>query len=324
MRFLRRRILHSLFLLVGVSLLCFTLFRMVPGDYVSEMRLNPQISAATLAGLRTQYGLDQPLPGQYIRWLGSVMRGEFGYSFTYNTPVGPLLGLRFKNTLLLALPAMALAWILALGMGCWSAWHRERWQDHVVSTGATVLLIMPDIVIALGLLLLALRSGWFAVGGMVSLNFEQLSFAAKLKDIVAHFTLPVAALTLSSLPVLVRHVRAAVIEVLDAPYTKAARGHGIAGARLVFRHVLPAACNPLVSLLGLSIAGLLSGSLLIEVIMSWPGLGPLLLEAVQARDLYVIIGCVVISTGLLVVGSMLSDVLLFLMDPRIRAEASEK
>jgi peptide/nickel transport system permease protein len=140
------------------------------------------------------------------------------------------------------------------------------------------------------------------------------------KDLAAHLVLPVAVLVLGSLPILLRHTRAAVLEVLDSPYVRAARGHGISPWRILFRHALPAAINPLVSLFGFSLGSLLSASLLTEVVMSWPGLGPLLLEAVLARDIYVVIGAVVFSTVFLVFGTLLADFLLFAADPRIRTE----
>jgi len=159
---------------------------------------------------------------------------------------------------------------------------------------------------------------------MTSGDLEALSPVNKLRDLARHMTLPVIALVLSSLPLLVRHVRAAVADVLDAPFLLAAQGHGIPRRRLLYRYALPAAANPLISLFGLSIGALLSGSLLIEVVMSWPGLGPLLLEAILARDLYVVIGGVLFSTLLLLGGNFLSDVLLFLADPRIRTESDAR
>jgi peptide/nickel transport system permease protein len=155
---------------------------------------------------------------------------------------------------------------------------------------------------------------------MVSLGFPDLSAWEKLKDVVSHLAIPVAVLTLGGLPILVRHVRTAMIEVLESPFICAARAHGIPTGRLLFRHALPAALNPLLSLLGFFIAGLLSASLLLEVIVSWPGLGPLLLEAILARDLYVVIGAILLSTVFLVAGTMISDLLLFAADPRIRIE----
>src|SRR2546428_7649521 len=156
---------------------------------------------------------------------------------------------------------------------------------------------------------------------MVSLGHEQMSWGAQVKDVASHLVLPVTALVLGILPVLVRYVRASVADALHAPFVRAARAHGIPERRVLFRHALPAAANPLISLFGLSLAGLLSMSLLVEVVMSWPGLGPLLLEAILARDFYLVLGLVLASTFLLVAGNLLADVLLMAADPRIRAAA---
>jgi peptide/nickel transport system permease protein len=192
----------------------------------------------------------------------------------------------------------------------------------MLSWGTAVLLVIPDLALALGLLVLAVRTGWFPTGGMTSVDFETLSPVNKFRDLALHMTLPVAALVLSALPLLVRHVRAAVADVLDAPFLLAAQGHGIPKHRLLYRYALPAAANPLISLFGFSIGALLSGSLLIEVVMSWPGIGPLLLEAIMARDLYVVIGGVLFSTLFLLGGNFLADTLLYWADPRIRTESS--
>src|SRR5437588_247194 len=215
---------------------------------------------------------------------------------------------------------MLLAWGIALPLGIWSADHLGRLPDRLLSWGTAALLVIPDLVLALGLLVIAVKMGRLPTGGMVSLNFENLSFLGKTRDLLLHMALPVAALVLSVLPLLVRHVRAAVAEVLLAPFLLAAEGHGIPRRTLLYRYALPAAANPLVALFGFSIGSLLSGSLLIEVVMSWPGLGPFLLEAILARDIYVVIGGVLLSTLFLVGGNFLADLLLYWADPRIRTE----
>jgi len=159
---------------------------------------------------------------------------------------------------------------------------------------------------------------------MASVDFETLSPLNKLRDLGLHMILPVTALALSALPLLVRHVRAAVADVLNAPFLLAAVGHGIPRRTLLYRYALPAAANPLISLFGFSIGALLSGSLLIEVVMSWPGLGPLLLEAILARDLYLVVGGILFSTLFLVGGNLLADLLLYWADPRIRTESGAR
>jgi peptide/nickel transport system permease protein len=322
MRYFIRRTLHAVFLLFGVSLLTFLFSALAPGNYFDEMRLNPQISSETVAALRAQYQLNQPLPIRYARWLNAVAHGQLGFSFAYNSPVAPLLWVRARNTLLLTVTATLLAWLLALPLGVWSAARFGGAPDRVLSSATATLLAVPDLVFALGLLILAVRTGWFPTGGLVSVGFDELSALQKLRDIALHMTLPVTALVLATLPMLIRHVRASVAEVLDAPFLRAALGHGLTQRKLLLGYALRAAANPLISLLGFSVGMLLSGSLLVEVVMSWPGLGPLLLESILARDLYIVIGGVLLSTVFLVAGNLFADILLYWADPRIRTSAS--
>jgi peptide/nickel transport system permease protein len=324
MRYFLRRALHAVFLLFGVSLLTFLFSALTPGNYFDEMRLNPQISQATVAALRAQYQLDRPLPVRYVHWLNAVAHGELGFSFAYNSPVGPILWVRARNTLLLTITAMLLAWLLALPLGVWSASRFGRAPDRILSGTTATLLVIPELVLALGLLILAVRTHWFPTGGLVSVGFESVSPLQKLQDLASHMVLPVTALVLGTLPMLVRHVRASVAEALQAPFLRAAVGHGIPRRKLLYGYALRAAANPLISLFGFSVGTLLSGSLLVEVVMSWPGVGPLLVEAILARDLFVVIGGVLLSTIFLVSGNLLADALLYWADPRIRTAASAK
>jgi peptide/nickel transport system permease protein len=319
-RYLGRRLGHAIVVLLGVSLLSFVLAEAAPGDFIDELRLDPRVSEATLTALRQRYALDRPLPQKYLNWLQSVARGELGFSMAYEAPVGPLLWPRARNTLLLTVPATALAWIIAVPLGAWAASHRGRAIDRGVAATTTALLSVPEVLIGLTLLIVALRTGVFPTGGMVSPEFAELTAGARVWDVARHLALPLTGLTLAILPVIVRHVRSSLTDVLDAPFIQASRASGIPERRLLFRHALRAAANPLTSLLGLSVAGLLSASLVVEQIMSWPGLGPLTLDAVASRDLHVVVAAVTCSTGLLVLGTLLADGLLYLADPRVRAE----
>jgi len=321
-RFLLRRLAHGAFLLLGVSVLAFLFSTLAPGNYFDDMRLNPQISAERLSVLRAQYQVDRPMAVRYTRWASAVLHGDLGFSFAYNTPVAPLLWTRARHTLLLTGTATILVWMLALPLGVWSAERLGRPADVALSWMTAALLMVPDLVLALGLLVLAARCGWLPTGGMVSMGFDGFSAAHKLRDLALHMVLPVTVLVASALPVLLRHVRSAVAETLEAPFLRAAEAHGISRRRLLYRYVLPAAAHPLIALFGFSLGTLLSGSLLVEVVMSWPGLGPFLLEAILARDLYVVIGGVLLSTLFLVAGNFAADLLLYWADPRIRAEAA--
>ena len=312
MRYIARRLLHGLLLLVGVSVLSFVFADLAPGDYFSELRNDPRVLPETVAALRTQSGLDRPLPVRYAAWVASVLRGDFGYSLAYNSPVGPLLWGRVRATLLLTGTATFLAWLIALPLGIWNATARGTWGDSVSRVVLSFLLAVPDLLIAIVFLMLAVETGYFPTGGMVSPG------PLRVQDVAWHLALPVAVLVLGMLPTLVRHVRASMAEVIDSPFALSARAQGIPRQRLLFRHLLPAAANPLISLAGFSLGTLLSASLLIEVVMGWPGLGPLFLEAIMARDFAVVLAVVILSASFLVAGNLLADILLYRMDPRIR------
>ena len=312
MNYLARRLLHSLFLIAGVSVLSFAFADLAPGDYYSALRADPRISPETIDRLRSRYGLDRPLPVRYISWVRSVIRGDFGYSLTYDGPVAPLLWPRIRATLLLTGTATMLAWLIAVPFGLWNAAQRGTWRDGLARVSVGLLMTIPDLLIAIVLLLIAVETGWFPAGGMESPG------GSSFQDVAWHLALPALVLTLGLVPMLVRHVRASILETMDAPFSISAQAHGIPRWRLFYRHLLPAAVHPLISLFGLSLGTLLSASLLIEVVMGWPGLGPLFLDAILARDFSVVLAVILLSTTVLVLGNLVADLLLYRLDPRIR------
>lgn len=320
MKFVFRRIGHGVLLLVGVSLLCFLFSDLAPGTFYDEMRLNPQISPETVAALKANAALDRPLPVRYLHWLRSAVSGEFGYSFAYNEPVAPLLAVRIRNTLILTSLSTILVWLLALPLGMWAAAKPRGWLSRVTLLFSSFLHSIPELVLVLVLLALAVRSGALPVGGMISEGFSHMSFWGKVADFMRHLAIPLSVLTAGALPMVFRHIRSSFVDILDAPYLRAAVGHGIGPFRLLVRHALPVAANPLISLFGLSIGGLLSGSLLVEVATGWPGIGPLLLNATMDRDVYVVIGAVMTSTVLMILGNLAADFMLIAVDPRIRTD----
>jgi peptide/nickel transport system permease protein len=317
MRSAARRVVNALVLLFLVSLLCFVFARVAPGDFFSELRADPRVSNETIEGLRAHYGLGGPLPVQYARWFVAVLRGELGYSLAFHVPVSELLAPRLRNTLLLTTTSLLLSWIVALILGTVGALARNGWLDRILTAVATALLCLPDVILAAGLLALATSFTSLPAGGMATLDGGAASSGPEALDLARHMLLPVLALSIGTVPVLMRHVQSAVAGVLDAPYIRIAASLGVRRGRLLWRHVLPAAANPLISLLGLSIGGLLSASLIVEVVMSWPGLGPLFLQAILARDTHVVAGAVLISAVTFVIGSVIADLLLVAVDPRV-------
>lgn len=321
MSYLGRRLIRAAFLLVGVSILCFLFTEMAPGSFFDEMRLNPQISPETISSLRSHYGLDQPLVVRYGRWLTSALHADFGYSIAYNAPVAPLLWSRAKNTLLLATTGMLLTWLISIPLGVWAAARSGRMLDKSVRVASSLLVSIPEVVIAVALLAIVVRWRVLPVGGMTSMDNEGLSQWARLQEIARRMLLPTIILTLAESAIIVRHLRASVLEVLDLPFVQAGRGLGIGRTRLLFRHVLPVAASPAISLFGFSLAGLLSGSLLVEVVCGWPGLGPLILDATLSRDFYLVIGGIMLSALFMVGGNLVADIMLLACDPRIRTGA---
>jgi peptide/nickel transport system permease protein len=317
MRFTARRLLHAVVLLLAISFAAFAFAQLAPGDYFSDLRADPRIAPETLERMREQAGLHRPFLVRYAEWLASAARGDFGYSLAYGGPVAPLLGERTRNTLLLTGVATLLAWLLAVPIGVWTATKRG-FTDAVLRVAMAALLLLPDLVLAIVFLAIAVRTGWFPAGGMQSPDAAAMTAAARFRDVAWRLVLPASVLVIGMLPVLVRHVRAAMMETMDAPFALAARAHGIPPARRLFRHILPVAANPLIGLFGLSLGTLLSASLMVEVVMGWPGLGPLLVDAIMARDIAVVLGAVVLSAAFLIAGNAAADLLLYRLDPRIR------
>lgn len=320
MKFVTRRLLHAVLVLIAISFFTFTLIQFAPGDFFDAMRVNPRISPQTVEGLRSASGTGKPLPVRYAHWIVSGLKGDLGVSLAYSSPVAPLLLERAGNTLLLTSVATLLAWLLAFPFGVWSAARKDAAFDRATGAATSSLLAIPDLLLFLGLLLLAVRTGWFPVGGMTSTGAEASGTLNRAQDIARHLILPALGLALVMLPTLVRHIRSAMIQAMGAPFVLVARGHGISSWRLFRRFILPAASNPLISLFGFSIGTMLSASLLVEVVLSWPGLGPLLVEAILSRDVYVVVGAIMLSSVFLVAGNFIADLLLFAADPRIRVE----
>lgn len=307
-----RRVLQSAGLLLSIATIWFLALSAAPGDYFDEARLNATTSPETLAKLRASYGLTQPLPVRYGDWLRSLLHGDLGESIAYNMPVSTLIAPRAANTLLLTGTALALSWILALGLGAWAAAKKNGVVDRTLDALAAILLAIPELTAATLLVYWAARTGRLPVGGMSSARTDSPGAPA------LHMLLPVIVLTAASFPLLFRHVRQAVSEVIDAPFIRTAISFGVNPARLWLRYILPAAANPLLTLFGLSLATLLSGSLVVEVVFGWPGLGPLFLEALFSRDTYLLLAPVVLSSLFLLAGNLLADFLLLMNDPRIR------
>jgi peptide/nickel transport system permease protein len=317
--YLLRRILTLLPLLLGVTLFAFLLIYLAPGDFLSQMAENPMISAETIARMRVKFGLDQPWYVQYALWLKNVFfHLDFGESFAYRQPVFDVIAPRMGNTLILAAAAAIVAWGLAIPLGILSAVKQYKWQDKAASFAAFLGLSVPEIFFALLMMFFAAKTGWFPVGGMRSIDHDELQWGAQLADIAHHLVLP--ALVLGTVPMAarMRQMRANLLDVLRLDYVTTARAKGLDDNVVVWKHAVRNAINPLITLFGFTLASLLSGSFIVEIVMNWPGLGSLTLEALQKQDLYLVMGSVVMAATMLVLGNLIADVMLAVADPRIQ------
>ncbi len=323
LRYLGRRLLNLIPLILGITVVSFTVMQLAPGDYLDQLRLRPEVSPETVARLSAQLGLDRPLWEQYARWLWGVVRGDLGYSFAWHIPVGDVIGLRLSNTLLLTVTAMALSWLIAIPLGVYAALRDGRPPERALSLLAFVILAVPEFFLAFLLIWLAARTGWLPTGGMVSPYHDELGTFDRLRDLISHLIIPAGVLALGSAASLQRFLRSTLLEVMHRPFVTALRARGLAPWRVNYRHALRLALNPLITMFGYQLSGLFSGAALVEIITGWPGMGSLMLEAVIGQDLYLVMAAMLVGAVLLVLGNLLADLLLALADPRVRLADKE-
>jgi len=316
--YISRRLLHMVPLLLGISLISFIIIQLAPGDFLTQQALNPQVSAERIAQERARFGLDKPVYVQYFIWLKNALRLDFGHSFSYRVPVFRLIATRLFNTFILSLSAMIFTWILSIPLGIISAIKQYSWVDKLLTFLAFLGLAIPNFFFALLLLFMAMRTGWFPVGGMYSVSYHDLSLLGQIWDRAHHLILPTIVLGTSGMAGLMRQMRGNLLDYLKADFVTTARAKGLSERVVVWKHAVRNAINPIITIFGLSLPGLLSGAALTEIVMAWPGLGRLMLEAVLAQDLYLVMGSLIMGSVLLILGNLVADLLLAWVDPRIR------
>lgn len=317
-KYIIKRILIAMALLVVMSGVTFMLMRLTPGNFLDTLRLDPQISKDTLAYYSQLYQLDKPAWQQYLHWLAGLFRGELGYSFYYNVPVSKIIGARLGNTFILSLAAFLVTWLAAIPLGIWAALHRGNWRDRAIQFAAYAVVSLPGFFVAMVLLYWASITGWLPLGGMESPGAGDLSWWTRVLDRLRHLVIPVTALSLGSIALLQKIMRGNMLEELGKQYIFAARARGIPENRVIYSHALRNAINPMITLLGYEFAALLSGAALMEIITSWPGLGSLMLTAVRSKDIYLVMANMMMGGILFVAGNLLADIALAKADPRIR------
>ena len=316
--FILRRLLQIIPLLIGISAITFLLLQLAPGDFLSTMAENPGISAETVQAMRARFGLDQPWWVQYGLYLKNVfLHLDFGESFSRHEPVFLVLREGMLNTLLLASAAAVVTWGLAIPLGVLSAVRQYSWVDKSLSLASFVTLSIPEVLSGLLLLFLAAQTGIFPVGGMRSLDWDYRDTLGKAIDLGRHLLLPAIVVGLVPLAGRMRQMRGNLLDVLRLDYVTTARAKGLDEKTVVFKHAVRNALNPLITLFGFTIGALLSGAFVTEIIFSWPGLGRITLEAIQAQDQYLVLGSVLIASSMLILGNLAADLMLVAADPRI-------
>lgn len=315
-----RRLLQASLTILLASALSFFIIQLAPGDYLDALRQNPQISEETIKGLQQRFGLDKPIIEQYFLWLKQIVtQGDFGISFAYQRPVADLLWERVPATLLLTLASLVVTWAIAIPLGVIGAVQQNQWSDRVIRTISYIGQGFPTLITGLLLLFFAqLTSPLFPVGGMTSIEHEDLTPLGKVLDIAWHMILPTLALSITGYAGLQRITRGELLDVLRQDYVRTARAKGLPENRVIYVHALRNAINPLITLLGFEFAGLLGGSFIAETYFNWPGLGRLTLQAALNQDLYLIMAALMMGAVLLIIGNLLADLLLTRVDPRIK------
>ncbi|MBF6595968.1 MAG: ABC transporter permease [Thermaceae bacterium] len=312
--FALRRLLEGLLVLLLVSAITFFLINLAPGGPSAAVSLEK--TAAQREALYHQFGLDKPVPVRYLDWLGGVLRGDLGTSLNQGLPVSSLLEQRMWNTLQLALTTLVLTTLLGMGLGIAAALYKNRWPDHLISGVATLGMSIPGFWLGiLAIIVFAVQLKLFPSSGIFSVGAE-----FSLLDRLRHLVLPAGVLAFTLMPNVVRVTRSALLEVMSSDYVRTARAKGVAERVVLLKHTLKNALVPVIAILGLITTVLFSGSVVIESVFGWAGLGRLAIEAANGRDYPVILGVTLVAGAVVVMVNFLVDLLYAAVDPRISHE----
>ena len=312
LRYTIRRLLGAIPLVIGISLLSFIFMQLAPGGPDAMFARSGRMSEEQLQAIRHNMGLDQPVPIQYLRWLGNLLTGGLGTSYVQNRPVTAIILERLPNTIILVVAGLAIALVLSLVFGIVAAVRQYSWFDHLVSVLTFFGLAMPVFWFGLMLqLLFGVRLGLLPTAGMHATGTEGFL------DLVRHLVLPAAALAIGTIAGWSRYVRSSMLEVIHADYIRTARAKGLRERVVVIRHALRNALIPFVTVIGIDIPLYFVGAVVIETVFAWPGMGRLFYDSLGARDYPVQMGILVLSSVLIVLGNLIADLAYAYLDPRI-------
>ena len=315
--YILKRFFSACIILFIVSIFSFFLIRMSPVDPLAQMKLNPAISQETIDKETKRLGLDKPIIVQYGLWLKNFSMGNMGYCID-NTKVSSKLKPRIINTLLLSICVIFFSWIIAIPLGILGAVFYNSIYDKLLTLFSSAGMAIPSFFFAILTLLFAQKTGLFPPGGLTSIDYNEMNIFHKTLDIAWHLVLPVFVLTTISLSSLARQMRANLLDELNSEYVKFAYAKGLSKTKVILKHALRNALNPIITLLGFEFAGLLSGAALTEYVFQYPGLGKLVLEAVLQSDINLVMASLMLGAIMLICGNFIADILLKLTDPRVR------
>ena len=325
-QYIVRRLVLLVPTLIVISIIGFIVIQLPPGDYLTSYVTTLQaqgmvVDPSIIAQLKVQYGVDQPMYVQYWRWVTGLLTGQLGMSLQYNAPVRGLIAERLALTLALSLASLLLIWVIAFPVGIYSAIKQYSIGDYVATFISFVGVGIPDFLLALMVMWFAFSKLNLSVGGLFSMTMESAPWSlAKLKDLLQHIWVPMLVLGMGGTAGLIRIMRANLLDELRKPYVAAARARGVKETRLLLKYPVRVALNPFVSTVGWTLPAIVSGSTIVSVVLNLPTTGPLLLGALKAQDMY-LAGDLILLLGLLtVIGTLISDLLLAWLDPRIRYE----
>jgi peptide/nickel transport system permease protein len=324
LRFVLNRLLAAIPFLLLTSITVFALIELPPGDYLTSYAAqlaesNETIDKEALENLRERYGLGQPFWVQYWKWISGVVVGDFGFSFEWQQPVSGLIGERMALTVLLALATLILTWGISLPIGIYSAVRKNTLGDYLFTLIGFIGLATPSFLLALVVMYLAVT--WFgqSVGGLFSPEYENAPWSiGKVFDLLSHLWIPMLIIGMSGTASLIRIMRANLLDELNKPYVVTARAKGLGETTLLLRYPVRLALNPFVSTIGWVLPNLVSGSVIVAVVLNLPIAGPLLLQSLLSQDMFLAGAFLLLLCCLTVIGTLISDILLALIDPRIR------
>lgn len=324
--YILRRAALAIVTLFAISILSFAIIQLPPGDfgttYIASMSAGgASVSEGDIQAVREQYGLDKPMTVQYLRWMGQIAQGNFGMAMEWNRPVKDVIGDRLALTIVVSLAAIVFTWALALPIGIYSAVKRYSLGDYIFTFIGFIGLAVPGFMLALIVLYVGFRYFDANVGGLFSPELADAPWNwIKVKDMLNHLPIPAVVLGLSGTAQMIRIMRSNLLDELRKPYVMTARARGLSEMRVIMKYPVRVALNPFISTIGYLLPYIVSGSIIISLVLSLPTVGPLLLKALVAQDMF-LAGTIVLLLGVLtVIGTFISDLLLMWVDPRIRLE----